>query len=65
MVPAPLYQQEEQATRQSVAAPNVNCLPLDNMLRIVTVVQQFKTEFSSAVSEEEKIVLNLQKQNDR
>jgi hypothetical protein len=41
------------------------------MLRIVTVVQQFMTEFNGAVSEEEKtvaitkIVLNLMKQNGR
>jgi hypothetical protein len=40
------------------------------MLRTVTVVQQFITEFSGAVSEKEKIVaitktlLNLMKQND-
>jgi hypothetical protein len=40
------------------------------MLRIVTEVQQFMTEFNDAVSEEEKIVyitkiiLNLMKQND-
>jgi hypothetical protein len=39
------------------------------MLRIVTIVQQFMTEFSGAVSEEKKIVaitkiiLNLMKQN--
>jgi hypothetical protein len=29
-------------------------LPLDNMLRIVTVMPQFMTEFNGAVSEEEK-----------
>jgi hypothetical protein len=40
------------------------------MLRIVTVVQQFVTEFNGAVTEEDKtmiitrIVLNLMKQND-
>jgi hypothetical protein len=40
------------------------------MLRTVTVVQRFMTEFNSAVSEEEKtvaitkIVLNLMKRND-
>jgi hypothetical protein len=40
------------------------------MLRIVTVVQQFMTEFNSAVTDEEKtvaitkIALNLMKQND-
>jgi hypothetical protein len=42
----------------------------DSMLRIVAGVQQFVTEFSGAVSEEEKIVAitkivsNLIKQND-
>jgi hypothetical protein len=35
-----------------VRAPNVNSLALDNsMLRIVTAVQQFMTEFNGAVSE--------------
>jgi hypothetical protein len=40
------------------------------MLRIITVSQQFMTEFNGAVSEEEKIMvitniaLNLMKQND-
>jgi hypothetical protein len=40
------------------------------MLRIVTAVQQFMTEFNGAMSEEEKIVaitktvFNLTKQND-
>jgi hypothetical protein len=61
---------KRQATDQSVGAPNINNLPLGNMLRIVTVVQQYMTEFSGAVSEEEKIVaitiivLNLMKQNE-
>jgi hypothetical protein len=70
-VPLPLQQHEQQATGQSVGAPNVNSLPLDNsMLRTVTAVQQFMTEFDGAVSEEEKIVAitksisNLMKQND-
>jgi hypothetical protein len=41
-----------------VRAPNVNSLTLDNsMLRIVTAVQQFMTEFNGAVSEQEKIVV--------
>jgi hypothetical protein len=56
-VPVPLHQQEQQATGQSVGAPNVNSLPLDNnMLRIVTIVHQLMTEFNGAVSEEGKIV---------
>jgi hypothetical protein len=69
-VPAPVHQHEQQATGQSIGAPNANSLPLDNMLRVVTVVQQFMTEFNGTVSEEEKIVtiittvLNLMKQND-
>jgi hypothetical protein len=63
---SPALQQE---TGQSVWAPNVNSQPLDNMLRVVTVVQQIMTEFNGAVSEEDKIVvitkivLNLMKQN--
>jgi hypothetical protein len=51
--------------------PVIDHLPLDNnMLRTVTVVQQFVAEFNGTVSEEEKIVaitkiiLNLMKQND-
>jgi hypothetical protein len=50
----PLPNQE--ATGQSVPAPNVNSLPLDNMLRVVTVVQQIITEFNGTVSEEQKLV---------
>jgi hypothetical protein len=45
-VPVPLHQQEQHAG-QSVGAPNVNSLPLDNsMLRIVAVVEQFMSEFN-------------------
>jgi hypothetical protein len=40
---------------QSVPAPTVNSLPLDNMVRVVTAVQQFMTEFNDAVSKEAKI----------
>jgi hypothetical protein len=36
----------QQKTGQSVPAPNVNRLPLDNMLRVVTVVQQSMTKSS-------------------
>jgi hypothetical protein len=56
-------------TGQSVQTPHVNSQPLDNMLRVVTVVEQIMTEFNAAVSEEDKIVaitkivLNLMKQN--
>jgi hypothetical protein len=52
-VPAPVQGQE---TGQSVQAPNVSSHPFDNMLKVVTVVQQIMTEISSALSEEEKIV---------
>jgi hypothetical protein len=55
-VPVPLHQQEQQATCQSVTDSIVNSLPLDVMLRTVTIVQQFMTEFNGAVSEEEKTV---------
>jgi hypothetical protein len=60
---------QEQETGHSVLAPIVNSRPLDNMLRVVTVVQQIMTEFIGAVSEEYKIVastkfvLNLMKHN--
>jgi hypothetical protein len=67
-ISAPLPQLN-QPTGQSVRACSVNSEPLDNMLRVITVVQQIMTEFNGAVSEEEKIlaitkiVLNLMKQN--
>jgi hypothetical protein len=41
---------------QSVLAPSVNGQPLDNILRVVTVVQQIMTEFRGAISEKDKIV---------
>jgi hypothetical protein len=60
----------QQTTGQSVPAPLVNSQPIDNMLRVVTVVQQIMTEVSGAMSEEEeeivaitKIVLKLMNQN--
>jgi hypothetical protein len=65
--PPPLPKQ--QATGQSVPAPNVNSSPLNNMLRAITLVQQIMTELSGAVSKEDKIVaitkivLNLMEQN--
>jgi hypothetical protein len=68
-VSAPLPQQSQQPKGQSFRAQNVNSEVLDNMLRVVTVVQQIMTEFNGAVSEEDKIVvitkivLNLMKQN--
>jgi hypothetical protein len=60
---------QEKETGQSVPAPDVNSLPLDNMFRVVNVVQQIMTQFTGAVSEEEtilaitKTVLYLMKQN--
>jgi hypothetical protein len=45
-VPAPAPQQK---SGQSVRAPIVNSQPLDNMLRVVTVVQQIMAEFNGAV----------------
>jgi hypothetical protein len=60
---------QQQNAAQSVRAPNVNSQPLDSMLRVVTEVQQIMTEFSGALSEEDKIVaitkivLNLMKQD--
>jgi hypothetical protein len=59
----------QQNTGQSVRAQTVSTQPLDNMLRVVTPVQQIMTEFNGAVSEEDKIVvitkivLNLMKQD--
>jgi hypothetical protein len=64
LAPAP-----QQKTGQSVRAPIVNSQPLDNMLRVVTIVQQIITEFNGALAEERKIVtitktvLNLMKHN--
>jgi hypothetical protein len=47
---------QQQETHQSVQAPNVNSLPLDNVFRAATAVQQIMTEFKAAVSEEAKTV---------
>jgi hypothetical protein len=55
----------------SAPAQIINSLPLDNMVRVVTVVQQFMTEYNGAVSKEakiqaiSKIVLTLLEQNDQ
>jgi hypothetical protein len=60
---------DQQKAGQSVRAPTVSSQPVDNILRVVTFVQQIMTEFSGAVPEEEKtvaitkIVLNLMKQD--
>jgi hypothetical protein len=42
-VPATLQHHQQQGTGQSVRAPNVNSLPLENMLRLPTIVQQIMT----------------------
>jgi hypothetical protein len=60
---------KRQIVGQSAPAQIVNSLPLDNMVRVVTVVQQFMTEYNYAVSKEanihaiSKIVLTLLEQN--
>jgi hypothetical protein len=60
---------QQQEAGQLVRTPIVNSQPLDNMLRVVTAVQQIMTEFNGAVSEEDKrvaitnIVLNLIEQD--
>jgi hypothetical protein len=51
-VPAPALQQ----TGQSVQAPLLSSQPFDNMLKVVTVVQQIMTEVSGALSEKDEIV---------
>jgi hypothetical protein len=62
---------QQQEAGQSVRSPIISSQPLDNMLRVVTAVQQIMTEFNGAVSEEDKIVvitkivLNLMKQDDQ
>jgi hypothetical protein len=60
-----------QQAGQSAPAHIVNSLPLDNIVRVVTVVQQIMTEYNGAVSKEakiqaiSKIVLTLLEQNDQ
>jgi hypothetical protein len=60
---------QQQNVGESVRARTVNSQPLDNMLRVVTVVQRIMSEFNGAVSEEDKIVaitnivLNFMNQN--
>jgi hypothetical protein len=60
---------DQPKTGQSVRASTVDSQPLDHMLRVVNVLQQIMSEFSGAVSEEDKIVaitkivLNLMKQD--
>jgi hypothetical protein len=55
--------------RTSVQASHVSSQPFENMLKVVTVVQQIMTEVSGALSQEEqimaitKIVLKLMNQN--
>jgi hypothetical protein len=60
-----------QKADQSAPAQIVNSSPLDNMVRVVTVVQQFMTEYNGAASKEakiqaiSKIALSLLEQNDQ
>jgi hypothetical protein len=60
-----------QQAGQSAPAHILNSSPLDNMVRVVTVVQQFITEYNGAVSKEakiqalSKIILTLLEQNDK
>jgi hypothetical protein len=60
-----------QEAGQSAPAQIVNSLLLDKMVRVVTVVQQFMTEYNDAVSKEakiqaiSKIVLTLLEQNEQ
>jgi hypothetical protein len=51
-----LYRHLNRKKDQSVPAPSVNSEPLDNMFRVVTVVQQIIAELSGAASEEAKIL---------
>jgi hypothetical protein len=44
-----------QTPGQSVPAPNVDSVPIDNMVRAFTVVQQIMAEFNNAVSMEAKV----------
>jgi hypothetical protein len=72
-VDQPRVQTSPKWKRASQSAPTqiVNSLPLDNKVRVVTVVQQFMTEYNGAVSKEakiqaiSKIVLTLLEQNDQ
>jgi hypothetical protein len=69
--PNVLSPEQQQETGQLVPAAIVNSEPLDNVVRVVTAVQQIMTEFNGAVSDKDKIVtittivLNLMKQNGR
>jgi hypothetical protein len=58
----------QQNTGQSVGAPTVSSQTLDNMLSVVTALQQIMTELNGSVSEDiivaiTKTVLNLIKQD--
>jgi hypothetical protein len=52
-VPAPVQQQKK---GQSVQASHVSSQTFDNMLKVVTVVHQIRTEVSCAQSQEDQIV---------
>jgi hypothetical protein len=61
--------EQKHKTDQSVRAPTVSSLPLDNMFKVVSVIQQSMTQFSNAETEETrtmvitKLVLYIMKQN--
>jgi hypothetical protein len=55
--PRALTPPKQQQTGQSLPAPNINSLPLDNIFRVVTVVQRMMPGLNGAVSEEEKILV--------
>jgi hypothetical protein len=55
-VPAALPQHEQQLTSHSDWTTRVNSVPLDNMLRVVTEVQQIMGKFNGAVSDKVKIL---------
>jgi hypothetical protein len=50
--PSALASVRQQESGESVPASSVNSLPLNNMFRVITVVQQIMSEFNGAVSEE-------------
>jgi hypothetical protein len=65
----PTATKHQQELEQSVPAPIVSSLPLGNMFRVVSALQQIMTELSGAVFEEAKIwsitkiVFNLMNDN--
>jgi hypothetical protein len=52
----PTTPRPQQETGKPIQAPSVSGLPLDNMVRVVSAVQQIMTELSGAVLKESKIL---------